>query len=315
MPDIHIRGAAGAVAGENMISADQVTIRGNGTKSDPLRSVPSIEGGTFEAACRSESPVPGMPVFASFVSEPGGIATVQVTDVRAEEAGLVGEFKAVIGLVQRVNDSGTVQVQSSGVLTLTTAQWDEVAASFGGGLLRGRAYYPSTTTGLITRVPPAGPGEYVTRIGTALGPRTMLIQPQAPVQNLADLILFARSPTPLTLGMAVYVVEASGQVQPADQDVSVDRATAIGVVAGFDVNSQPIVQLGGVVQLTETQWDVVAGGLSGPGLRRGHAYYVDTQDSPGHITTMAPLIAAKVQVGIAMSSTRLLLSGPFLQRL
>jgi hypothetical protein len=317
MADLFVRQAGGPVAGENMVTADQLTILGNGTSADPLRSGPSSgdEGTQFEASFRSEDPVPGLPVFLSFISEVGGVTTVQPTDVRAEDAGVAAEFKAVAGVVKRVNDSGTVQVQTSGLLTLTTEEWDFVAESFG-GLLQGRAYYPSaTTTGKITRVPPAGPGQYVTRFGTAMSSTTMLLQPQTPVQNLADLIFFAESPTPLLLGMAVYVVEASGEVQPADQNINIDRATAIGLVCAFDVNNDPIIQLGGIVELTEEEWDLVAGGLSGPGLRRGHSYYVDTDANAGHITTEPPLTGAKVQVGIALSSTRLLVPGPYLERL
>lgn len=78
--------------------------------------------------------------------------------------------KDVIGLMRDVTTAGAAsgQVQTNGVLTATTAQWD---AAFGttGGLTKGTRYYLSAgTAGLGTSTAPSTVGQYVVELGIAI---------------------------------------------------------------------------------------------------------------------------------------------------
>ncbi len=305
MSDIFLRSGGVPNATTFMVSADQDTIIGNGTTENPLRAGASGGGGTFEAAFRVGlvDAEPGLPVFISFIAEVGGITTVQQSDVRAQPD---GSFATVSGIVASVNESGTVQVQTSGLLTLTTAQWDAVTGD-SGGLLQGSAYYVSVDpVGQLTSDAPAGPGQFVSRIGFAVSATTMLVEPAASVQNLADLIVFASFATqPLIIGSAVFVA-GEDLVDAATSDVSLGEAQAVGVIAAFDVNNAPIVQIGGIVLLTEDEWTAVAGSM-----QPGAAFYVDTSANPGHLTTLKPVAGAATQIGVGLSSTQMVLPAPF----
>jgi hypothetical protein len=316
MTDIITRASGPTVPDTYVVSADQDTIIGDGTTYNPLRAGPGGSSSTFTAAYRGGSAVPGTPVFISFVSEPGGITTVQLTVVNPASplTSNFNAFAAVHGVVSAVNDDGTVQVQTSGLLTLTTDQWDQVTEG-SGGLVMGETYYASrsiTSTAFLSDDPDTTPGTFTTRVGVALTSQILLIDPSAPVQNLGDLIVFATfAGQPLNAGSAV-IVSSANHVAAATSDVSVTAAQAIGVIAAFDVNGQPIVQIGGVVTLTTAEWDAITD--TSPGMVPGDAYYVDTSANPGHLTASAPTTGAKVQLGVGLSSTQMVIA-PYLQRL
>ncbi len=302
------------------VSTDGTTILGNGTPGNPLHAGPF--DGTYRAAFRGGGPVtaqPGIPVFISFVNEivplvPPEVTTVQPSDVVAVNIapGATPAFATVAGVVSAVNGDGSVQVVGGGFLTLTTAQWDVVTGG-SGGLTLGHTYYPSAgTPGEITDVAPPGVGEFVTKIGTAISTTTMLVQPARPAQNLADLIFFASfAAQPLIAGTAVIVV-TDNAVNAAVSNSTVVAGAAVGVVAGFIFNGEPIVQVGGVVTLTTGEWAAIT---STAGMQAGVAYYVDTNANPGRLTSVAPTTGNKVQVGVGLSTTQLVLSAPSLQKL
>jgi len=74
----------------------------------------------------------------------------------------------VIGLASAAITSGTQgPIQTDGVMTATTAEWDAVAGTTG-GLTAGTTYYLSATAGMLTSIAPSGAGQYVIKIGTAL---------------------------------------------------------------------------------------------------------------------------------------------------
>jgi hypothetical protein len=82
----------------------------------------------------------------------------------------------VLGFISKLGtgDKGP-RVQFSGILTLTTAEWDARTAS-SGGLEPGVQYYLSAgTAGSITNAAPAGAGSFVVPIGSAISPTEMLI--------------------------------------------------------------------------------------------------------------------------------------------
>jgi hypothetical protein len=118
-----------AISNLAMVSADQETIFGNGTSENPLRAVRPADAPEFTAAFRGGVllPRPGHPVFISVVPEIGGVTTVQ-PGTATEDFGLA----QIAGVVIRVNDDDTVQVQSSGVVELTEEEWATVTEDAGG---------------------------------------------------------------------------------------------------------------------------------------------------------------------------------------
>lgn len=250
-----------------------------------------------------------MPVFISLVPLVGGITTVQLPDVRAQDGSLAETDATVAGVIVGINLDGTVQVQSFGLVTLTTAQWDAVTGGVG-GLIQGHTYFPSTAGGgTITDVPPPNVGEFVTKIGTGLNPTTLLIELARPTQNLGDLIVFARfAGQPLIVGSAVFVA-TDNHIDAATSNVSLTDSQAIGVIAGFDVNSNPIVQLAGTVTLTTAEWDAVTD--TSPGMVAGDAYYADTNANAGHLTVSKPALGAVTQIGVGLSTTQMVVNPPF----
>ncbi len=297
------------------VVVDGITILGNGTIADPIHAGPV--DGTYQAAFRNGTPLPGMPVFISFVdqSSTGDVTTVQSTFVDASDDGngLAGALATTSGIVSRVNLDGSVQIFGGGLLTLTTLQWDAVTGD-SGGLTLGNTYYPSAITpGEITNVRPSGVGQFVTKIGVAVSDTTMLVQPARPMQNLADMIVFVRFATSSLIVGSAVIVSAANTIQSATSNSSTSAAQAIGIIAGFDTNNDPIVQISGVVTLTTAQWDAVTD--TTPGMNAGTAYYVDTDANPGHLTGTAPTVNSKVQIGVGLSTTRLVLSAPCLQKL
>lgn len=293
------------------IAADQSTILGSGTRGDPLRA--GLAGGSFRARFRGGSivPAPGIPVFSSLVASPGELM-VQPTDIRAADPALTSArlFASTLGVVAGVREDGSVDVQSAGFLTLPVAQWDLIA---GGtlGLTPGLAYYAAKFPRVgLTTSPSTDPGDFVTRVGTALSPTTLLLTPSAPVQNLADSIVFAGfTGAELLLGQAVFV-DAAEHVDLAVNNVSLAHGQVLGVVAAIDVGGRPIVQFAGRVTLSPERWQAVTDTVGG--LLPGFAYFVDSNLRPGRLTgsmpTAAPVVVA--QVGVAFSTTDLILSTP-----
>lgn len=99
----------------------------------------------------------------------------------------------------RANAQGTVQVeglvrdtsiaaaasgiiQTDGVLTATTGQWDAVTGQ-SGGLTAGSPYYLSAATaGNITPTAPTSVGEFVVRVGLALSSTALDISIEPPIK-------------------------------------------------------------------------------------------------------------------------------------
>jgi hypothetical protein len=98
----------------------------------------------------------------------------------------------------RANASGTVQllglvkdasiaaaatgiIQTDGVLTATTGQWDAVTGG-SGGLTPGTVYYlDAATAGLLTTTAPTTVGQYVVRVGLATSTTEMDISIDPPI--------------------------------------------------------------------------------------------------------------------------------------
>jgi len=99
----------------------------------------------------------GTPVYASSATE--------VDKAGAASAGT----RKVLGLMQSASTASGASgfVQTDGVLTATTGQWDAIAGTTG-GLAFGTTYYLSATAGLLTATAPATSGQYVCEVGIGL---------------------------------------------------------------------------------------------------------------------------------------------------
>lgn len=105
------------------------------------------------------------------------------TPVYVKSAGTVDKAQAnavattdVIGLVMDPTIATAVpgNIQTDGVLTATTAQWDAVVTGESGGLTPGSRYYLSdATAGMLTTVAPTNTGSFFEPVGIALSPTQM----------------------------------------------------------------------------------------------------------------------------------------------
>ena len=88
--------------------------------------------------------------------------------------------KQVLGLVKDASIAANAvgNIQTDGVITGTTAQWDAaIGGSNSGGLTSGAVYYLSATVaGGITSTPPSTTGQYLVPIGVALSTTSLDIR-------------------------------------------------------------------------------------------------------------------------------------------
>lgn len=114
----------------------------------------------------------GMPVYSD-----------DANDVDKAQADAVATVE-VVGLVQDVSIAAAASgfIQTDGVLTATTTQWDAVAGTTG-GLTAGSIYYlDETTAGNLTETAPTTTGQFVLRVGKALSTTEMEISVSQPIK-------------------------------------------------------------------------------------------------------------------------------------
>jgi uncharacterized membrane protein len=87
----------------------------------------------------------------------------------------------VVGLVldTSVSSGTTGNVQTSGIFSATTTQWDAITGGSGG--LSPGPYYLSLTSGQLTNSSPISTGQYVVEIGLALSSTKLKLQIQSPI--------------------------------------------------------------------------------------------------------------------------------------
>lgn len=120
-----------------------------------------------------------------------GGALVKGTPVYVPTAGEVDKAKAdaastkdVFGLVAdtSIADTASGGIQTDGVLSATTAEWDAVTGQTG-GLTPGAIYFLSATTaGMLTTTAPTTDGHFVCRVGLALSTTELEITFHAPIK-------------------------------------------------------------------------------------------------------------------------------------
>ena len=114
----------------------------------------------------------GMPVFSD-----------DADDVDKAQADAVATVE-VIGLVQDTSIAAAASgfIQTDGVLTATTGEWDAVAGTTG-GLTAGAIYFLSAATaGNLTETAPTTAGQFVLRVGKALSTTEMEISISQPIK-------------------------------------------------------------------------------------------------------------------------------------
>jgi hypothetical protein len=75
---------------------------------------------------------------------------------------------------------GTGYIKVAGIVTLTTAQWDNVTGG-SGGLLSANAYYVDVTPGRPTVGPPSAGGQFITLAGIAASTTQLRLMIQPPI--------------------------------------------------------------------------------------------------------------------------------------
>ena len=76
--------------------------------------------------------------------------------------------------------AGVVTVQTTGTVTLTTAQWDAVTGQTGGLVFNSRYFLDAATAGKITSTPPNTTGQQLCLVGKALSTTTLLLSLDGP---------------------------------------------------------------------------------------------------------------------------------------
>jgi hypothetical protein len=90
----------------------------------------------------------------------------------------------VLGLVTNasVAAAGAANIQTDGVLTATTGEWDAVTGETG-GLTPGAVYYlDDATAGMMTQTAPSAAGKFVVRVGVALSTTELDIDNTPPIK-------------------------------------------------------------------------------------------------------------------------------------
>jgi hypothetical protein len=75
----------------------------------------------------------------------------------------------VLGLVKDASIAASASgfIQTDGILSATTADWDAVTGATG-GLTAGAVYYLSTTAGQLATAAPTGAGQFVMKVGMGI---------------------------------------------------------------------------------------------------------------------------------------------------
>lgn len=178
MTDVIKRIGGDAVASSTLVNADQSTITGDGSIDHPLvatgggssggTKISLLNGGGTDAA-------PGAPVYSS---ASGAFELAKADD--AVTTYVIGLASAEIG------DGSSGMIQTTGPLTLTTAQWDAITGDVGGLTFNTQYWVSPTTAGMLTDVAPSTPssGDFDALVGIAVSSTTMLIGISPPIGPL-----------------------------------------------------------------------------------------------------------------------------------
>jgi len=149
----------------------------NGGQIEQLQSGDTLDAVVTEVDLVSRTNNNASPIVKGAPVYPDAAGTVDLA--QADASGTV----EVLGLVQETSISAAASgyIQTDGILTATTGQWDAVAGTTG-GLAAGTVYYlDPDTAGLLTSTAPTTGGDYVVRIGVGLSTTELEITLQPPI--------------------------------------------------------------------------------------------------------------------------------------
>jgi hypothetical protein len=130
------------------------------------------------------------------------------------------------------------------------------------------------------------------------------LQPGDSIQEVDAINLTNGEAAPIVIGTAVYMF-AAGSVKKARAN-AVGTTPVIGLVAQTTITNAVAgaIQVDGILAASTAQWDAVAGTTGG--LTFGVRYYL-SEATAGLLTATAPSTGFVQEVGIALSSTELLI--------
>ena len=149
----------------------------NSGQIEQLQSGDTLDAVVTEVDLISRTNNNASPIVIGHAVYPDGNGTVDLA--QADASGTV----EVLGLVQETSIAAAASgyIQTDGILTATTGQWDAVAGTTG-GLTAGTVYYlDPDTPGLLTATAPTTGGDYVVRIGVGLSTTELEITFQPPI--------------------------------------------------------------------------------------------------------------------------------------
>lgn len=119
-----------------------------------------------------------------------GAAIPKVTPVYAVAQGEVAPAKAddaatmkVFGLsVAAIPDTESGPVQTDGVISATTGEWDAVTGGTGGLVTNSVYFLSAATAGRLTATAPTADGHFVCRVGVALSETELELSFQQPIK-------------------------------------------------------------------------------------------------------------------------------------
>ncbi len=114
--------------------------------------------------------VPGAPVYNDAAD-----------GVKNGKADAVGTSQ-IIGLaLTAIPAAASGSIQTSGPMTLTTAQWDAITGLVGGLTFGVRYYLDPASAGMLTPTAPTTVGQLVVEVGIAVSTTDMLVAPRTPI--------------------------------------------------------------------------------------------------------------------------------------
>lgn len=296
MSNFSIGGRGGnPVASDLIVAVDNETIFGNGA-NEPLTTkggaggpIVNVPDGTTLQNVRIGSAI-------TFNDTPFDFSLASAGKNTLSNAGR--PLSQVLGLALLPPDAAGfttgITFQTSGVLELTTAQWDAVKDGIAGGLFPNATYYLSAgENGNLTTIP-GGP-----RLGYAISTTELVIEIGSQPNYLVG------GADGVVVGMAA-VLEGPSELFGRAIANSFVNAKSSGIVSSIQNGNAVVAESGEVVVLTTAQWDAVTGQAGG--LTSGAGYYLDPA-TLGHLVVSVPPVAAgsfQMQMGIALSATAML---------
>ena len=249
----------------------------------------------------------------SFLSAIGAVAVLQNVDGSAISAGApvyaftsantikranasaVGT-KPVIGLVidTAIAVSATGRVQTAGLVTLTTGQWDSITGQVG-GLTAGSLYYLDVTTGLLTATAPTTGA--VRLVGIALSTTVMQLQIGAHDDTTSALSTLSTAISAETANRISAINVVSQGVSVLSQQVSVLSQAHSALSQAVSVISVQVASALSIANAASNAASVVSQALSVETANRVSAVNVVSQA----VSVISQQVSALSQVVSAMS--------------